>query len=156
MRGKVIDYSVQTNTGVISGSDGKHYQFSGSNWKVAQAPTIGMDVDFQAAGDEAVSIYADLTAATSTATTGGKSKVTAGILAILLGGFGIHKFYLGYIGAGLVFLIVNTIGWAITWLLAFIPNWVLGLIAFVEGILYLTKSDEEFHKTYVEGRKPWF
>jgi len=154
MKGKVIDYTVQTNSGVISGSDGKHYQFTGANWKATQAPAVGMAVDFQPSGEEAVSIYADLEAAKSTS--GGKNKVVAGILAILLGGIGIHKFYLGYIGAGLVFLLVNTIGWAITWLTLFIPNYVLLVIAFIEGIIYLTKSDEDFHKTYVEGRKAWF
>jgi hypothetical protein len=30
------------------------------------------------------------------------------------------------------------------------------VIGVVEGIIYLTKTDEEFHQTYVVGRKPWF
>jgi len=34
--------------------------------------------------------------------------------------------------------------------------WVLGLIGLVEGIIYLTKSDEEFYNTYQVGKKPWF
>lgn len=155
MKGTVIDYSVQTNSGVISGSDGKHYQFSGANWKASQAPAVGMAVDFQPSDEEAVSIYADLDAVKSTSS-GGKNRVTAGVLAILLGWLGIHKFYLGYTGVGILFLLVNTIGWAITWLLAFIPNWALSIIAVIEGILYLTKSDQEFQKIYVEGRKAWF
>lgn len=94
--------------------------------------------------------------AVKSTSSGGKNRVTAGVLAILLGWLGIHKFYLGYTGVGILFLLVNTIGWAITWLLAFIPNWALSIIAVIEGILYLTKSDEEFQKIYVEGRKAWF
>jgi hypothetical protein len=57
---------------------------------------------------------------------------------------------------GLIFLLVNTIGFAVTWMLLFIPNIVLGVIAFVEGIIYLTKSDEDFQQTYVQGKKLWF
>ena len=36
------------------------------------------------------------------------------------------------------------------------PSIVIGLIALIEFILYLIKSDEEFEQTYVIGRKPWF
>lgn len=71
-------------------------------------------------------------------------KVPAGVLAILVGGLGIHKFYLGYTKEGIIQIILSCfcgIG---------------GLIALIEGIIYLTKSDEEFVKTYVEGRKGWF
>lgn len=60
-----------------------------------------------------------------------KSKVTAGVLALLLGGLGIHKFYLGKIGMGILYIVF-------CW--TFIP----ALVAFVEGILYLTSSDEQF------------
>ncbi|RDB36679.1 MAG: NINE protein [Spirobacillus cienkowskii] len=64
-----------------------------------------------------------------------KSKVSAGVLALLLGGVGIHKFYLGKIAAGFLYLLF-------CW--TFIPS----IIAFVEGILYLASSDEEFAKKY--------
>ena len=33
---------------------------------------------------------------------------------------------------------------------------VVGIIGLIEGIMYLTKSDEEFEKTYITGQKPWF
>lgn len=65
-----------------------------------------------------------------------KSKVTAGVLAILLGGFGIHKFYLGKTGMGILYLVFCWTG---------IPE-VIGLI---EGILYLTATDEDFQTKYV-------
>ncbi len=72
-------------------------------------------------------------------------KVTAGVLGILLGAWGIHKFFLGYTKEGVIQLVATllTCGFA-------------GIIGFIEGIIYLTKSDEEFVKTYIEGRKGWF
>lgn len=78
-----------------------------------------------------------------------KSKVTAGILGILLGAFGAHKFYLGYTKEALIMLLVSvlTLG---------IGGAVMGIIGLVEGILYLTNSDGDFYYTYVEGHKGWF
>jgi len=76
-------------------------------------------------------------------------KIPAGICGILLGGFGVHKFVLGYTGAGLIMLL----GSALTCFIVYPIFYVIGLI---EGIIYLTKSDEEFVRTYIEGRKEWF
>jgi TM2 domain-containing membrane protein YozV len=80
-------------------------------------------------------------------------KIPAGICGILLGWLGIHKFILGYTGPGLIMLLVSLLGSIPTCGLAACVMWVIGL---VEGILYLTKSDEEFVRTYVDGRKEWF
>jgi TM2 domain-containing membrane protein YozV len=77
------------------------------------------------------------------------NKIPAGICGILLGSFGVHKFILGYTGAGLIMLLV-------TLLTCFIASPLVHLIALIEGIIYLTKSDEEFVRTYVDGRKEWF
>lgn len=71
-------------------------------------------------------------------------KVVAGILAILLGSLGIHKFYLGYNKEGIIQLI-----------LGFIFG-IGGIIGIIEGIIYLTRSDEEFYQTYQVGQKGWF
>lgn len=60
-----------------------------------------------------------------------KSKVVAGVLALLLGGLGIHKFYLGKIGMGILYLLFCWTG---------IP----AIIGFIEGIIYLCSSDENF------------
>ena len=76
-----------------------------------------------------------------------KSKIAAGIFGILLGAFGIHKFYLGYIGAGIVHLVLT---------LLIITSPISSIIGLIEGILYLVKTDEDFHVTYVENRKAWF
>jgi TM2 domain-containing membrane protein YozV len=77
------------------------------------------------------------------------NKIAAGICGILLGSLGIHKFILGYTGAGLIMLLVTVL----TCGLAGIVTHLIGLI---EGIIYLTKSDEDFVSTYVINRRPWF
>ena len=66
-----------------------------------------------------------------------KDRMVAGILAILVGAFGIHKFYLNDIGMGILYLLFSWTG---------IPT-ILGLI---EGVIYLTTSDEEFQEKYVK------
>ncbi len=80
-------------------------------------------------------------------------KIPAGICGILLGWLGIHKFILGYTGPGLIMLLVSLLGSIPTCGLAAFVMWIIGL---VEGIIYLIKSDEEFVRTYVDGRKEWF
>lgn len=152
MQGRILEYSVQTNTGVISGNDGGRYYFNGSEWKGNAVPTRGMVVDFEKEETQAKNVYL----AIGSSTPSSKNKLAAGLLGIFLGGWGIHKFYLGFTGPGLVFLLVNTIGFAITWIFLFIPNIILGVIGFVEGIIYLTKSDEEFEQQYVVQKKQWF
>ncbi len=89
---------------------------------------------------------ADLSAKAST-------KIAAGICGILLGSLGIHKFILGYTGPGLIMLLASVLGGFFTCWLATI---VMGLIGLIEGIVYLTKSDAEFVRVYVDGRREWF
>jgi TM2 domain-containing membrane protein YozV len=76
-------------------------------------------------------------------------KVAAGVCGILLGALGIHKFILGKTNAGLIMLL----GTLLTCGLAAAVFHVIGVI---EGILYLTKTDEEFYRTYIVGGKDWF
>jgi TM2 domain-containing membrane protein YozV len=57
-----------------------------------------------------------------------KSRTVAGILGIVLGGLGVHRFYLGYVGIGLVQIAVTVLTFGVGWL------W-----GFIEGILYLTQ-----------------
>jgi len=78
-----------------------------------------------------------------------KSKIAAGLLAIFLGALGIHKFYLGYTSAGIIMLLVTLLG-------SLIGPLVMNVIALIEGIIYLTKSDEQFNLTYVAGERAWF
>jgi TM2 domain-containing membrane protein YozV len=86
-----------------------------------------------------------------------KSKVAAGLLALFLGGLGVHKFYLGYNGAGWIMLGAFFAGCVLAF--AGIGILILGALsvtAFCEAIIYLTKSDEQFHDTYVANMHEWF
>lgn len=65
-----------------------------------------------------------------------KNRIVAGILAIVLGGLGVHKFYLGKIGMGILYLVFS---WT------YIPS----IIGVIEGILYLIASDENFYNKHV-------
>ena len=152
MQGRILEFSIQTNTGIISGNDGSRYYFSGAEWKTNGVPVRGMTVDFEKEENQAKNVYV----AFGSATASSKNKLAAGLLGIFLGGLGIHKFYLGFTGPGLVFLLVNTVGLAICWIFLFIPNIILWVIGFVEGIIYLTKSDEEFEQQYIVEKKQWF
>jgi TM2 domain-containing membrane protein YozV len=80
---------------------------------------------------------------------GADKKVAAGILGILIGSLGIHKFVLGYKTEGLIMLLVTLLSCGIGAI-------VFGPIGLVEGILYLVKSDEEFVKTYIQNKRGWF
>ena len=69
-------------------------------------------------------------------------KVLAGVMGILFGGLGVHKFILGYTQEGIIQLVVSVVTCGIG-----------SLIGFIEGIIYLTKSDEEFYNTYQANKK---
>lgn len=72
-------------------------------------------------------------------------KVLAGVLALLLGSLGVHKFILGYNKEGIIQII-----------LTFVSCGLAGIIPFIEGIVYLTKSDQEFYNIYQANKKGWF
>lgn len=74
-----------------------------------------------------------------------KSKVAAGVLAILLGGLGVHKFYLGYTKEGVILLAVTLVSFGML-------AWVSTIVGIIEGVIYLTKTDEDFDATYVALR----
>lgn len=69
-------------------------------------------------------------------------KIVAGVCALLIG---VHKFILGYNKEGIIQIILSIISCGI-----------LGIIPFIEGIIYLTKSDNEFYQTYQVNKKGWF
>ncbi|MGD0650121.1 MAG: TM2 domain-containing protein [Verrucomicrobiia bacterium] len=80
---------------------------------------------------------------------GADKKIAAGICGILLGPLGIHKFILGYTGEGVAMLLISVLTCGI----GAIP---MRIISLIEGIIYLTKSDEDFVQTYVLNKKGWF
>ena len=82
-----------------------------------------------------------------------KDHVAAALLAIFLGSFGVHKFYLGYNKAGFIMLAVSVLGSFVTLGLAAA---VVQVIAVVEGVIYFTKSQTAFDREYVFGKREWF
>jgi len=73
---------------------------------------------------------------------GGK-KIAAGLCGILVGFLGVHRFILGDVTGGIIRILLNLVC-------------VAGIIGLIEGIIYLTKSDEEFYQTYIVEKKAWF
>lgn len=103
--------------------------------------------------DEAKETASEFTENAKETFTDSNKKILAGVLAILLGALGIHKFILGYTKEGIIMLVITLIIGAFT---CGIGASAMGIIGLIEGIIYLTKSDEEFYNTYQIGKKPWF
>lgn len=88
---------------------------------------------------------------------GDNKKILAGVLAIIFGAFGVHKFILGYNKEGGILLGITLLGIVLSCVgIGIFVVWITSLIGLVEGIIYLTKSDAEFYATYQAGKKPWF
>ena len=150
MNGQILDYSPQTNSGLIAGDDGNRYNFVGAEWKDQAIPNRGMRVDFEAQGSDAVAIYRAMSA--SGAGIGGalegvmgseKTKVVAGLLGIFLGWAGVHKFYLGIKRPATIQLAVGGGGLVLALIVANIflalggfRHWRLHWVIAVRGWLY--------------------
>lgn len=76
-------------------------------------------------------------------------RILSGILGILFGALGIHKFILGYNKEGIIMLVLSLLSFG------FLAG-LMALVGLIEGIIYLTKSDEEFYEIYQAGKRPWF
>ena len=74
-------------------------------------------------------------------------KMLAGLMAIFLGNLGIHKFVLGYTTAGVITIVIN---------FTCVGAPVIRIITLIEGIMYLTMTDEVFYQTYIVNKKEWF
>lgn len=64
-----------------------------------------------------------------------RSRTVAALLAIFLGGIGIHKFYLGQAGWGIIYVI-------------FCWTWIPAIIGIFEGLMFLFMSDKSFEAKY--------
>ncbi|MFU8884004.1 MAG: TM2 domain-containing protein [Cyanobacteriota bacterium] len=80
-------------------------------------------------------------------------KLAAGLTGIFLGAFGVHKFILGYSKPAIIMLVVSLAGGVVT---CGVASFVMGVIGLIEGIIYLTKTNEEFQAEYLDAEKPWF
>lgn len=155
MKGTVLDYNEAEGKGMISGDDGNRYPFSGSDVDGGGRIVRGVKVDFDVKDGVATAIYRDVGGIE--AMTADKNKWVAGLLALFLGGLGIHKFYLGRKKQGIIMLVCLLVGFIFSWtVIGAIPAIVVSIIAFIEAIIYFIRSEDEFQRLYVEGAKAWF
>ncbi len=144
MKGSVLEFDIGSKNGVISGEDGCRYRFNMNQWTYQRLPQVGSRVCFTLKSGELVS---------ATMTTVGKSKkMGAVLLAFFFGVLGLHKFYLGYHKQGICMLVLFIFGYVFLDL----PSMVIAIIALVEFVIYLFKSDVEFEQEYVLESRPWF
>lgn len=148
MRGKVLSFNDTSGRGLISGEDGQRYTFMRAGLEGGlRTVRPGVDVDFQVDNGEATGIYV----VPGSSALGDKNKIVAALLAFFIGGLGVHKFYLGKNQAGIIMLLMGTVGWLVV-----LPGLAVCLIAFIEFVVYLIKSDQQFYEDYVVGDREWF
>jgi TM2 domain-containing membrane protein YozV len=147
MRGRVLNYSDADARGLISGDNGTRYPFVRGALEGIRTIRAGADVDFEVENGNAVGIYP----LPGASVLGERNRIVAAVLAFFLGSFGVHKFYLGKTGAGLIMLLMGTVGWILV-----LPGLASVVIAFLEFIVYLIKTDQQFYEDYVIGNREWF
>ena len=165
MKSHVVDFTVQTNSGIIAGSDYQRYTFSGADWMESAPPRWGMQAEFTISGDTAVQIRAGAAATLPYNLSGVRGALprqrdarlhqkqsSGGPVCHFPGLLGIHKFYLGCPVPGIILLLCGAIGW----FFFAIPPIIAAIICLIEGVIYLTKSDGDFHNEYGVQKKSWF
>lgn len=149
MRGVVLGFDTATGKGVISGDDAKRYSVERAGLGDGVHSLMpGKKVDFVAEDGRAASVFP----IAGDFSLGEKNKWVAALLAFIVGGLGIHKFYLGKNRAGIIMLVVFLGGI----LLAAIPTMIVSAVAFIECVIYIVKSDQQFYDDYVVGDRAWF
>ncbi len=149
MRGVVLGYDKTTGMGVISGDDERRYSVARAGLgEGVHSLMPGKKVDFVVENGRATSVF-PIQGAFSV---GEKNKWIAALLALTFGGFGVHKFYLGKNTAGFIMLALFLGGIV----LGGIPTVLISIVAFVECIIYLVKSEQQFYDDYVAGDRAWF
>lgn len=77
------------------------------------------------------------------------TKIAAGVMGILFGSLGVHKFVLGMVWPGVITLLLTVCS-----CFTLLP--ITQAVGIIEGILYLTKNDEDFYQTYIVEKRGWF
>lgn len=130
---------------MVTGDDGARYTFTPEDWAHRGEPAIGMVVDFETQENRALSIFpvpgaAPVPAAMpTTPIRTDRNKYIAALIAFVLGTLGIHRFYLGRTGSGIVMLVLTctVVGMIVTW------PW-----SWIDMVRYLVMSDSEFEERY--------
>ena len=160
MKGHIIH--VGEDGGVIRGADGAEYSFALQDILANPHGKFGKwaelwEVSFLTKGDRAtqivirrvgVGVYKVVTLDGSE---NEKNQIIAATLALLLGGLGAHKFYLGYNTQGIIMLLMGTLGWFFL-----VPPFASLLIGFIEAVIYFSKNEQEFYDTYEAKQRTWF
>lgn len=141
MRGQVLGVDTSTGEGQISGEDGQRYVFHPEDWADRVGPSVGAQIDFEVDGRKARRIYRQpgTYSATPPPARADRNKLVAALLAFFVGVFGVHRFYLGRTGSGVVMLILTC---------TLVGAFVSVIWAFVDFIRYLVMSDAEFEARY--------
>ncbi len=72
-------------------------------------------------------------------------KILCGVMGIIFGGLGIHRFILNDVPGGLLRILITLVTCGLG-----------SIIGLIEGIIYLTKTDPEFYQIYMVERRAWF
>jgi len=145
MRGQVLGVDTRTGDGIVSGEDGRRYSFRPADWAARGEPAIGMEVDFETKESRALSIFPVPGASPPPALPDSapartdRNKYVAAILAFLLGPLGVHRFYLGRVGTGILMLILSC---TVIGLFLSVP-WAL-----IDMVRYLAMPEREFAARY--------
>ena len=84
-------------------------------------------------------------------------KILVGIMAIVFGWLGVHKFILGYTTPGVIMLACSLVGYATSFFcIPILLPFAMSIIGIIEGIVYLTKPAAAFRRIYMAGNKDWF
>jgi TM2 domain-containing membrane protein YozV len=143
MRGQVLGVDRVSGEGQISGEDGLRYTFTPADWSDSKGPAVGVRIDFATEGTRALRIFRlpELGAepARRQPPANDRNKYVAVLLAFFFGIFGIHRFYLGRNGTGVLMIVlsITIIGLVVT-----------GIWALIDTIRYLLMSDAEFAHRY--------
>ncbi len=124
MLGTIESYDNKSQTGVIKSKKG-HYAFHIDDWQDEEPPEKNDDVSFEEKDGEIYTV--SLIGAYFAQMEPVKSRIIAGLLGVILGAVGAHRFYLGYYTIGIAQLIVTglTLGYGLLW-------------GFIEGVLLLS------------------
>ena len=144
MKGSVLEFNIGSKEGIISDEDGCQYTFNMNQWMHKSTPRVGSKVNF--------TIKSGKLASATMVTVGKPKKTGAVLLSFFFGAVGAHKFYLGYNKQGLCMLVLFVFGYIFLGL----PSMVIAIIALVEFVIYLCKSEVEFEQDYVLENRPWF
>jgi len=146
MRGHVLGVDTRTGDGMVAGDDGVRYRFTPRDWAHRGEPRVGLYVDFETEENRALSLFPvpganppPAVAEPPPAPGTDRNKYVAAALAFFFGPLGIHRFYLGRTGTGILMLVLTCT--AVGALLS-VP-WAL-----IDAIRYLVMPDREFAARY--------